>query len=267
MNLRKWLRERRLRRRLARLAEIPCPEDEKRWVFVVGCYNSGTTLLHDILASHPRVAHLPQEGQYCTDQLPVPSRLGLPRAWALAPERFIPKPGHEPDAERLRRQWCGMMSDPRRPIFLEKSIPNAARIRWLAQQFPGARFLALMRNGYAVAEGIRRKAGHPLELAARQWRVSNQIMLEQLSQVEHGLLLRYEELTGDPGATLGRVLEFLELDPAHLTLEREWTVHGITSGIRDMNPVSLARLSETERDIIRAEAEELLDRFQYEGQA
>ena len=28
---------------------MPTPE---KWVFIVGCYNSGTTLLHDLLASH-----------------------------------------------------------------------------------------------------------------------------------------------------------------------------------------------------------------------
>ncbi len=263
MNLRKWLKKKRRQMKLDRLAREGKACNPKKWVFVVGCYNSGTTLLHDVIASHPSVAHLPREGQYCTDQLTVPSEVGLTRTWALAPERFVPRPGKEPDVETLKRQWCGMMSDPRLPVFLEKSIPNAARIEWLDRNFPGAHFIALVRNGYAVAEGIHRKAGQSVEIAARQWQQSNRIMLDQLDKVERKLILKYEDITAQPAEQMQRVMDFLELDGSKLLADRKWTVHGVTSNIRNMNARSLNRLSPEDREYIRREAGELLDHFGY----
>ncbi|WP_296802324.1 sulfotransferase [Thiolapillus sp.] len=263
MNLKKWLRKKRRQLKLAQLTKQGKACSPKKWVFIVGCYNSGTTLLHDVIASHPEVAHLPREGQYCTDQLLIPSDVGLTRVWALQPEMFVPSLKNEPDAEKIKRQWCGYMSNPLLPVFLEKSIPNAARVEWLNRHFPDAHFIALIRNGYAVAEGIHRKAGQSVEVAAKQWQQSNRIMLDQLDKVERKLLLRYEDLTSKPAESLEKVMKFLGLDIARLQADKHWTVHGETSKIRNMNARSISRLSDEDKAFIRGEAQEMLDAFHY----
>ncbi len=263
MNLKKWLKKKQRQIKLDRLAKQGKACQPKKWVFIVGCYNSGTTLLHDVIASHPSVAHLPREGQYCTDQLLIPSEIGLTRIWAFQPELFIPSADSQPDAEKIKRQWCGYMSNPTLPVFLEKSIPNAARIIWLNEHFPNAHFIALIRNGYAVAEGIHRKAGQSVEVAAKQWRASNNIMLGQLEQVEHKLLLRYEDVTSQPAENLDRMMKFLGLDSSRLVLDKKWMIHGDASNIRNMNARSLSRLSKEEKAFIRQEAGELLEAFHY----
>ncbi len=264
MNLKKVLRNRIRNAQLAwwgRFGPLCAPD---KWVFIVGCYNSGTTLLHDILASHPDVAHLPREGQYCTDQLLIPSEAGLARVWALQPERFIPGIETNPDAQRIQRQWCHLMQPPSRPVYLEKSIPNAGRIQWLQQHFPNAHFIALVRNGYAVAEGIRRKSGQPLERAAKQWQESNRIMLQQLQTVAHQRLLTYEQFTHDPQVQINRILDFLELEHRPDLPHQSWNIHGVNSTIRNMNPESLARLDADERALIEAEAGPMLQHFGYQ---
>ena len=43
------------------------------WLFILGLNNSGTTLLHDLLKSHPAMRWLPNEGQYLTGALPLRS--------------------------------------------------------------------------------------------------------------------------------------------------------------------------------------------------
>jgi len=263
MNLKKWLRKKHRQLLLNQLAKKERTCNPRQWVFIIGCYNSGTTLLHDIVASHPLVAHLPREGQYCTDQLLVPSEAGLARIWALQPELFIPSEENKPDAKRIKRQWCGLMSNPSLPVFLEKSIPNAARIVWLNEHFPNAHFIALIRDGYAVAEGIHRKAGQPVEIAARQWDQSNRIMLDQLEAVERKLLISYEDLASQPDNTVNNIMGFLGLDRSMMIADKKWTVHGLTSNIRNMNPPSLARLSAEEKAIIQKEAGEMLETFHY----
>jgi len=266
MNPKKWLRQQVNRSLLAwtgRFGEVRQPD---KWVFIVGCYNSGTTLLHDVLASSPDVAHLPREGQYCTDQLLVPSTVGLARSWALHPELFTLDAAQEsvPDANRLQRQWCSMMSEPERKVYLEKSIPNAARIPWLNASFPNASFIGIVRNGYVVAEGIRRKAGRPLAQGARQWAVSNEIMLRGLESVERAQVISYEDFTRSPEQTIRKLLHFLGLPESQNMMQgSEWTIHGVQSSIKNMNHVSLQRLGTEDKKVIEGSAAELLGRLGY----
>lgn len=78
----------------------------QRWIFVLGCYNSGTTLLATMLRQHPDIAGLPTEGASLSDALPYPERFGWPRMWHQCPEqvRADPEDG-EARASRIRLQW------------------------------------------------------------------------------------------------------------------------------------------------------------------
>jgi hypothetical protein len=113
---------------------MPKPD---RWVFLVGCYNSGTTLLHDLLASNPNVGSLHTEGQFLTDQLVLPKAVGLARLWASQPEHFQMDESSDGgvSADKIKRQWGARFDDPNRPVLIEKSPTNAARTRWLQRVF------------------------------------------------------------------------------------------------------------------------------------
>lgn len=246
-----------------RFAPLPRPE---KWVFLVGCYNSGTTLLHSLLASHPAIGSMPFEGQFHTDQLRLPQAEGLTRLWAIEPARFrlTEADGHEIDVDRIKRQWGAHYDDPERPVLLEKSPTNAARTRWLQRHFEDAHFIALVRNGYAVAEGIRRKAGHPVARGARQWAVSNEVMLDDLRRLDRAILVRYERLTTTPAAEIERLADFLAVDPAGFSpTDRVWRIFGRESRIRNMDARSLAALGRTDVADIEREAGAMLARLDY----
>ena len=55
------------------------PRNPEKWLFLVGCYNSGTTILRDIVASHPNVSDLPFEGVKLTSAFPDLEVGGWPR--------------------------------------------------------------------------------------------------------------------------------------------------------------------------------------------
>src|SRR5688572_13607291 len=55
--------------------------DSKKWVFILGCYNSGTTLLDQILSLHPEISGLKDEGVMLTDCLKRPEDFGWRRMW------------------------------------------------------------------------------------------------------------------------------------------------------------------------------------------
>jgi Sulfotransferase family len=254
-----------------RITLTPVPRPAK-WVFVVGCYNSGTELLCRILERHPGISALPQEGQFLTDQFPSDYELGLPRMWALREDLFrLTENDPGPDPVRLKKEWATRL-DSSRPALLEKSPPGAARTRWLQRHFANSHFLAIVRNGYAVAEGIRRKAepkhlkdGWPLELCARQWARSNEILLEDAAHLERVHWIRYEDLTERPAETLTATLKFLDLGSTEgLDLGTAFSVHERNEPIANLNAASIERLGAEDRAVVTRIAEPMLRHFGYE---
>ena len=261
--MRRILRDRFGQKVMAPFGREPSP---RAWLFIVGCYNSGTTLLHEILSTHPDVASLPGEGVYYTDALRRPERCGWNRLWhpCLDTIRIEPGPTGERRARRVKRQWSFLLED--RPVVLEKSISNSARIPFLRAHFTPAFFVYLVRNGYAAAEGIRRRANpakwgrtefgnsYPIGMCARQWAVTDDVVSRDLADCETAITLRYEELTADPSGQLRRVTELLNLGPLpDESLRASWRVQGRDSPIRNMNERSFANL--TPDDILEIEKE------------
>jgi hypothetical protein len=251
-----------------RFGPLPSPE---RWGFVVGCCNSGTSLLHELLARHPDIGSLPAEGQFLTDQLPVPTYDGLGRAWALdaARYRLTDADGSSIDVAKLKRQWGACFNDVSRPVLIEKSPPNAARTRWLQARFMPAVFIGIVRNGYAVAEGISRRAGRSVSEGARQWARSNEIMLDDWASLDRKILVRYEDVVTDPELVLTRVFRLLSIDRDRYdssSLRGSIPVHERSEPLIDMNNESVASLSDQDVADIETESGTMLARLGYVAQ-
>ena len=254
-----------------RVTVAPAARPEK-WVFVVGCYNSGTTLIRKILGAHPSVSILPAEGQYLTDQFPSDHEIGLSRMWVEREDLYrLTENDDGPNVYRIKKEWATRL-DRKRPIFLDQTPANSARTRWLQRHFEPAYFIAMIRNGYAVAEGIRRKAqpihrksGWPIEMAARQWRRSNEILFEDAPLLRNLLWMKYEDLATNPTRELTRLWEFLGLDKSSIPNPKlNWSVHERSQGIVNLNAESIGRLSRDDIMRINAEAGGLLAKTGYE---
>jgi hypothetical protein len=247
----------------------PLPHPEK-WIFIVGCYNSGTTLLHELLALHPSIGSMPREGQNYTDELLLPKSLGLPRLWAIEPERFYlnEQKGHKINVNRLKRQWGAHFNDVTRAVLMERSPTNSGRTRWLQKHFNNAHFIGIVRNGYAVAEGIHRKEGHSLEIAAQQWVRSNEIMLQDFEFLKNKKLIRYESLTESTSDVLIDLFQFIGLTlPDFDVANKVFKIHKELSSVRNMNYRSFEALTAEEIKIINRVAGDMLSRLGYDSLA
>jgi hypothetical protein len=253
------------------------PLAPSRWVFIIGCYNSGTSLLRKILAQHTAIDIIPDEGVLFTDALPAPEPLGWTRMWMQCVDamRLEPGPDQQARVRRIQRDWRLVAGTA--PVVLEKTISNAARVAFLATYFQPAYFLYLVRDGYAVAEGIRRKArpaewgndayagGYPIEMCARQWVETHRYVQQDRPAATHFLQLHYEDLAENPVPVLNRICSFLDLAPLpDDQIRGSWSVHGVDSPIRNMNPDSHARLSPEDVDRIEQAAASLLRDLGYE---
>lgn len=253
-----------------RVSLTPAPRP-KKWAFIVGCYNSGTTLLSELLSRHGDISCLPTEGHFITDQFVKDYEVGLPRNWAGREELFrLTEQDEGPDAVRVKKEW-GMRLDLSKQVLVEKSPPNVVRTRWLNRHFSPAYFIAIVRNGYAVAEGIVRKGdpkhlrnGWPFGQSAWQWRRSIEVLEDDAAHLQNLLWLRYEDLVRDPGRELNRIAEFLELPPfKDDVLGDPFRIHERDEPLRDLNQESIDRLTAEQVKEVNAVAEAALRRWGY----
>jgi hypothetical protein len=239
------------------------------WLFVLGLNNSGTTLLVDLLKSHPSVRWLPNEGQYLTGALPLPRAYDVPRNFSQRLDVFHWTEADDP-APALRVQYDWARFYQRRPgVLLEKSPPNSTRSRWLQKNFAPSRFIAITRHPYAVCEGIRRREGASLEEAARHWVIANETMLADLEHLERSVCITYESLCAEPMIHLDRLQDFLGLeapfDASVVTQPRRiHNIDGASEMIRNFNARSLAQLTRDDCALIDRIAGPLMERLGYE---
>ncbi|KKN39377.1 hypothetical protein LCGC14_0744110 [marine sediment metagenome] len=266
---------------------------EPNWIFLTGCNNSGTTLLDYLLGLHPDIDPLVVESH----------QIQINGIVTTYPRQFIlPSPAviRRPDGKRLNRVWTENLPVFREPIVeppimkyglqqarkttdgtltMGKSQLTMVRMPWTQKHFPRAKFIILVRNGYCVAEGTRRRYNVYLERwkdeapmtvarAARHWNKAHEVMLNDTKDLRDYAVIRYEDLCRDPADMLRRLVEFFDLPPFDyeevlakpIPIFKGYRRH---QKIRNMNGESFKNLSEEDITDISREAAPMLKRFGY----
>lgn len=192
-----------------------------RWLFVVGCNNTFTTLLKNILKHHPEIDDVPGEGHRASRRMPNPSTYRVGRIWAAHPLTLDamrhPKMRWPWTFRKLKADWMKHYHGGK--YMMEKSPPDSVRIPWLNERFKEDRqeplFIALFKNPYAVCEGIVRRRGYKvaMETAARHTRNVYEIMMKDLGTFNYKfMLIPYERFVNDIGDWLRVVEDFLGIE-------------------------------------------------------
>lgn len=241
-----------------------------KWCFIVACNNSGTSLLQSMLERTGEVSAMEHEGHRYTRVFVRANRKHYERVWS----EYLDELRMDADDSisclpRLIHDWMTALPLSLKNIIIEKTTPNAVRTLWLQKAFPHSYFIGLVRNGYAVTEGIKRKGGKSAERGAKHWNIVNKIMLEDSKNLNNYLELRYEDLVSKPSDTAEKLSKFLGIDKSKVekAMQKEYrfeTIRGEESQkIEDMNKESIDRLDENDKKIIYKYASEMLDIMGY----
>jgi hypothetical protein len=215
-------------------------------IFIVGCPRSGTTLLRDLLRSHPRIT-FPLESRV----LPALYRAygdpadaaqarriaaDLLESWDIATWRLNLDPAdlehHRSFAEltaHLYETWAARESKPR---WGDKTPLYVLELDVVFALFPHAQVINIVRDGRDVALSLMRQPWGPTNpyTAALMWRraVAAGRRAAALMPSSACLDVRYEQLLASPEAELQRICRFLDerFDPAMLTPSRLPTPSG-----------------------------------------
>jgi len=254
------------------VSKIIISKRKYKWIFIVGCYNSGTTLLSRILEQHPQIAGLPDEGQFLTSVLNTPREVGVPRLWTEKEDLFTIGADEKKElAKTVFKDWQKQVSKVKAKYILEKSPSNIARLLWLQNNFPNSYFIHIVRNGYTVSLGIENSVEeifgdreNLLAKAANQWQRSNEIFQREQPKLNNVLEISYEALTENPKDTLNKITDFLKIEQiSSVILNKQYSPHRKKSKIANMNYKRLEKMTDNQKKIIESKATQMLKHYKY----
>ncbi len=196
------------------------PSQPLNIALIVGCARSGTSILGELIASHPEVA-------YKHEAHAVWNKAGL---GVNESHRLTEAHATDKVIRKIRKRFAAEMGQAR--LFVEKCPRSILRIPFIRKVFPEAKIIHIVRDGRDVAcsllpgiggdewrhlkppnwqELFRNERG--IMRCALTWKTVMDIALQDLQEVPH-LLVRYEDLVAHPQETASRLLKFLDL-PEH----------------------------------------------------
>lgn len=228
-----------------------------RHLFLLAPNNSGSTFLAAALARCARAWSLPREGQHVAGfQGPSSRGTGTRLLWAADPASVATfRDPAAYDWNRTRRAWYFHARAERAEAdtLIVAAPPFLLVADQLAAAFADAAFLIMVRNPYAVAEGIIRRAanagpvapGDSLATTAARHIVAA-FAAQQANRIalaERAIFFTYEDMCAAPGPVAMRIAA-LAPALADVTLDQSLPVKGrYHEPLRDMNADQIARLT------------------------
>jgi hypothetical protein len=224
---------------------MPLRKDEDQPFFIVGSGRSGTTLLRMILASHSRLA-IPPETYFLDPllkRLPATRALTndeITRAIAIVtgsirwPDMGIDTDAYAAEASALPQPTLRDLVE----IVYRTHLAREGKQRWgdktpayirivpqLAELYPGARFIHLLRDGRDVAKSFQSVGwyGPLLNRNMGEWLEATRLdaRWRRMPVADRLFLVRYEDLVRDTERTVRGICDFLgeEFEPQMLAWE------------------------------------------------
>lgn len=221
-------------------------------VFVTGFSRGGTTILMNLLASHPHLCTVGETHQLfkgsnvldspltiatkaVTRDLPILLSTGQdflsPRNWKPRPQvhprtqafihRILEQSKTNSSHDHLNRYKSPSEEYSAEEIaasrLLAKNLDGAVFLTDVLREiYPDARFVGLTRNGLALCEGHTRR-GRSAEQAGVLFNAVAGKMMQDAEEIENYQLLKFEDLLADPVNQLRRLFVQLDLNPFLIT--------------------------------------------------
>lgn len=244
----------------------------KEPIWVIGCNNSGTTILRDTILSHKNVCGSTIDGQELPGMPKIMTHyLGdmFSRLWTHPNTKLNYYVDESFYNEEIKCEIINAYKPYLKPgkTFISKSPTDVIRARFIQACFPDTKFIGIVRNGYAVSEGtIRKRKEDPdrhflkglftsIDQAAEHWFRANVMILSNQTHLNNYLIIQYEDLVEKPKETLHQVLDFCSLEKEGFQIPTFQT---------NLNKIQISTLNEYELETVTRIAQPMLIHFGYE---
>lgn len=248
-------------------------------LFIVCMNNGGSTLLHHYLSECNSVVALPRKSDqkqltrddaitgagpatsseghnHAKGAMPHPRRQGVLGIWTEKPDLISNDKNY--DWEMVKKRWFEAWEvSAGKPlenmVLLEKSPPNVIRAGLLQRHFPNSYFILMVRDPYALSEGLRRRLGYKIERCAAHWGESMRFQINNLKILNNVVWMKYADLCDNQKLVKEKIKKLLpELEDLSFggKLSGHHSMYGKKAmTIRNLNSNQIKNLSRN--DIIR----------------
>ena len=203
------------------LSRVPLPLTPKRPAFIIGCARSGTSVLKRVLGRQPGIAAFPGEANdwwHPNDYPWIEKGSTLPPLW-VNPRSFTdgslaswPK-NH---SARLKRMFRLYQLSQRQPALIIKSAMVNYMLPTLADLFPDAKFIHIVRDPRAVA------FSYAIKEHKKMLRAESIFRQKDLGRSFDDMAVRMTEFWGDTIAEIDAAVERLGLRSRHAYFECDY---------------------------------------------
>ncbi len=206
-------------------------EKNKGPVFVVGMNGSGTTMLLECLNNHPELFGYKRETKIIPYYMRIVSQYGdlsddsqFLKLWENIRDnqafRHAGRPDMPEDWRNTPRTLAAIFDRILRDFALqegktrwcEKTPMHAQHILKLSEQFSGAKFIHMVRDGRACAASFHRRWSYNPQLTIYRWKNVVRAAHRQGQQIPGRYLeVKYEELTSNPLDVMTSICQFLDV--------------------------------------------------------
>lgn len=243
-------------------------------LFLLCPNNSGSTFLIRVIENNPNIWSLIREGQH------VPGYAG-PRArgsnmhlrWASTPEeRARYRDSNSYDWNKIKQAWYfqATASNKDATIFATKAPPFLLIADMLEANFSNPKFIIMVRNPYAMAEGIMRRYPSSRDMLIQiATHILNcfEIQAENIEKLKgRCTFFTYEEMCAEP-EKITKKIQTLEPTLQNLEFDKPVPVKGLyNEPLTNFNARQIEKISKEQIDILNEEfsaRSHLIERFGY----
>lgn len=189
-------------------------------IFITGLHRSGTSILHEIIRSHPKISGMlntgvpEDEGQHLQSVFSPAYKFGGPGKFAFNPKSYMDEfhPLATPaNAVRLLEEWKPFF-DFSKQYIVEKSPPSIIRTRFLQQLFPGSKFIVILRHPLAISYATQKWSRTSIRSLLKHTLNAYDLFFKDRSKLGSVFVLRYEDFVENPQKIIDEIFDFLHLE-------------------------------------------------------
>jgi len=215
-------------------------------LFIGGAPRSGTTLLRNMVGSHPQLA-VPDESYFIrlvwrrlvrlgrTDDLDLAWQLirqeRFFKQWKLAPARVEETLAAHPPAtypDLIRVLFAAHAASVGKPLSADKTPSHVHHFDWYSERFPTSRFVNVLRDPREACMSLSVQPWHRGGIAEAAWEWMNDVRIARRAVVgltSRYLEVRYEDLVRRSEYELRRLCDFAGLPFAEEMLDYPGSQH------------------------------------------
>ncbi|ASK88438.1 sulfotransferase [Sphingorhabdus sp. SMR4y] len=239
-------------------AQNDLPNRVKTHLFILCPNNSGSTYLERVIAECEQVWSLQREGQHIFGfSGPTSRKTNTSLAWNAKPEtaELFSDAANYPSWESTKKAWYfqATAKSPNAVVFLTKSPPFLLIPQILQDNFDNTKFIFMVRNPYAVAEGIGRRRPEMapdrqscLKLAADHIVACMKSQRDNIRRYpDNSIFFRYEDMCQSPEETADNIRTLIP-ELSDLAFDDIITVKNYRQHLHNFNDEQIARLSDSD---------------------